>query len=449
MSEESEAMDSSGSVWDSGSVGLLFFFAGNIVVLLAVIFGMEFVTLCTRHHDARALKERDVASAMAAWDGVWYHRIASEGYAYHPDRMSNVAFFPLFPLTARCVAAVTTLTMHDAMLLTSHGYLAGAFWLAGIYLQKRRQAVHRMTKEASGTPKMSESQSVLQTPESSGHLCRLAANEDESRFALLAMALYPTTFYLRMSYSESSFLCVSLLALLGMTCRWPTIVIAAIIGVATSSRSVGVALILPFLWHLWCDRRTIGRFLCQSVLLMPLCVSGLAAFMIFQWQAFGDPLAFVQTHTHWYERMPPESVWERFIAHITLEPLWRVYDSTSPCCWSNDPPNGFPLFSMQFMNPVFVLTSWIVIGWGVYRRQLSAKEILLSLGLVMIPYLTHNYRSCCTAEGRLACVIFPFYIVLGQNLSRLPRCVAIIVFTMMGMLLSIYSALFVQWYWFY
>ena len=222
-----------------------------------------------------------------------------------------------------------------------------------------------------------------------------------------------------------------------------------IIGVATAARSVGVALILPFLWHLWCEQKSTARFLIQSALLMPLCVSGLAAFMFFQWQAFGDPLAFVKAHRHWYERIPPESFRDRIVAHVTLEPLWRVYDSASPCCWSHEPPTGFPLFSMQFMNPIFVLASWIAIGWGAYRRVLSGKEVWLSLGLLAIPYLTHNYRSCCTAEGRLASVIFPFYIVLGSWLSRLPQALSTGLVAMMSVLLAIYTALFIQWYWFY
>ena len=406
----------SGSVFDSGFVGLMFYFVGNLIVLTAVVFGMEFVTLCTGHHDARAIVERDVSDAMAAWDGVWYQRIASDGYSYDPERMSNIAFFPLFPMTARCVAKVTGLRMHDAMLLTSHGFLMAAFWIAGVYLHKRAK------QRDSGR---------------------------ESQFVLLAMAVYPTTFYLRMSYSESSFLCASLLAMLGMVCRWPTLAIAMIIGVATAARSVGVALILPFLWHLWCERKSTGRFLYQAALLMPVCVSGLAAFMIFQWQAFGDPLAFVKAHRHWYERIPPESYWDRIVAHVTLEPLWRVYDPTSHCCWSHEPPTGFPLFSMQFMNPIFVLASWIAIGWGAYRIVLSGKEVWLSLGLLAIPYLTHNYRSCCTAEGRLASVIFPFYIVLGFWLSHLPQALSTGLIAIMSILLAAYTALFIQWYWFY
>jgi len=35
------------------------------------------------------------------WDSQWYVAIAREGYAPRADRMSNVAFFPLFPYLAR------------------------------------------------------------------------------------------------------------------------------------------------------------------------------------------------------------------------------------------------------------------------------------------------------------------------------------------------------------
>jgi hypothetical protein len=41
--------------------------------------------------------------ASANWDGHWYLGIAASGYSYLPGTDSNVAFFPVFPLTMRFV----------------------------------------------------------------------------------------------------------------------------------------------------------------------------------------------------------------------------------------------------------------------------------------------------------------------------------------------------------
>jgi len=42
------------------------------------------------------------------WDGWWYVNIAEHGYSYRPGHMSAVAFFPVYPLVVRAVAASGT-----------------------------------------------------------------------------------------------------------------------------------------------------------------------------------------------------------------------------------------------------------------------------------------------------------------------------------------------------
>ena len=186
-----------------------------------------------------------------------------------------------------------------------------------------------------------------------------------------------------------------------------------------------------------------------AVLLLPLCVWGICAYMFYQWYVFDEPLAFVKTQIHWYQRTPPEGWWEWIFAHITLEPFWRVYDSGSVCYWAKGPPREFPLFNLQFMNPILVLSSWGVVAWGAFQKRLCPKEILLSIGLLGIPYLTHAYRASCTSEARYASVVFPCYIVIGHLLSRMRGGVSTIIFAVMAVFMAIYTALFVQWYWFY
>lgn len=384
-------------------------------VVLGVWFGLESVQRAFEHPDASASDEHLNAGAFGPWDGVWYRRIAADGYSYDPSQMSTVAFYPLYPLAAGLVARGTGLSVDDSLLITSQLMLLGAFVLFGMYSQRR---VGSLT-------------------------------EKEADYSLLALGLFPTTFWMRMSYSESTFLFVVLLAMLGMASMWRPVVIAVIIGLATCARPMGVALIPPFLWHLWTERRSAIQFIRSSVSLLPLCVWGIVAFMGYQWYAFDEPLAFLKTAAHWNERHLPSGWWHWIVAHATLEPLWQVYDPASTCCWSNDSPNGFPLFSMSFMNPVFVLFAWGGIGFGAWRKWICSKELLLCLGLFAIPYFTHAWRACGSSEARYTSVVFPFYIVLGQMLSRMPTVLSTMLLAVSAVLLAMYSALFVQWYWFY
>lgn len=170
--------------------------------------------------------------------------------------------------------------------------------------------------------------------------------------------------------------------------------------------------------------------------------------MAYQWQVFGEPLAFVKTQIHWHEFTVPKEWWFQVWTHLTLEPLWQVYLPDCPCYWANDRPKTLFL-SMQFANPLIVLFTWGAIGIGAYRRQLTIHEAFLCVGLLAIPYVTHAYRSCCVSEARYASVVFPFYIVLGHWFNRCSNRSVLLIYTTFAVYLSIYSSLFVSWYWFY
>ncbi len=74
--------------------------------------------------------------ALTRWDGVWYGRIAEQGYGYShvsPDGrlMSDQAFFPLYPLAERAVSAVTGLPAVQSGLAISA--VSSVVAAAGIY----------------------------------------------------------------------------------------------------------------------------------------------------------------------------------------------------------------------------------------------------------------------------------------------------------------------------
>ena len=304
---------------DAFGIGLPFYYLTSLIVIVAVVFAVDFVPLCTRHPGSR--KRVDLLSAFSAWDGEWYAQIASAGYSYDPERMSSVAFFPLYPSLAGALVHTTGMRAESALLVVSHGALIGLFVLLVMYVRQRFPG----------------------------------AGAGLAEFTVLAMGLFPTTFYFRMTYTESVFLLVTLLALYGMERHWGLLAIASIIGLATAARTVGVALVPVFGLYLWqrlrqgeasgvpaqgpsdCPtpprhvstltqgaRRALGSWLVPFTLLLPVCCWGLLGYVLFQWVAFNEPLAFVKTQAHWNER--PLGLQEQLIGAVTLEPIRAVYD---------------------------------------------------------------------------------------------------------------------------
>lgn len=398
------------SLWSDVAISLLIFYLSSVLIVVAVLFGQRYVSMCELHSRSAVEPINNDTALFAVWDGEWYHSIVEDGYSYDPNEMSNVAFYPLYPATASVVRQLTGCSSHDALFITSHAYLLAAFLLFAMYLRRRQ------------------------------------ADTTANHYHLLALGVAPITFWMHMSYSESCFLAVILLAMIAMQRNWPVIVIALLVGLCTAARPVGVAAILPFLWHLRQRQLQIAQLVLTGCVLLPLCIWGLASYSFFQWWQFSNPFAFIQTQENWFGREASEGWIARAWVHLSLEPMRGVYDENSPCCWKHDPSHNFPLFNMQFMAPIFVLTAWVGVGFGFYRKILTLDETLLACGLFAIPYLTHSFRHCMNSDVRYMSVAFPIYILCGTCLSRLPSSIFGAVCAVSGALLAAYTALFTRWY---
>jgi hypothetical protein len=387
--------------------GLLYYYLTGLVPLLGVLVSHQY--LKPAPHPAGP--SGDLFAAFARWDGQRYTEILQHGYTYDPNTNSNVAFFPAFPLLGRAVAWLAGLRPEVALLLVGHICLAAAFVLLAAY------AHHRVDKGS-------------------------------ATYVLLAFGLFPTTFFFRMAYSEPLFLLGASLTLYGLDRRWPLFVVAALIGFTTATRPVGVALLLPLLLHLkerssgWLGAA--GRFLA----LLPLACWGLLAFMAYQYHAFGDPLAFARTQEHW--RMRPPVPWpDRLYALATLEPLWSVFDPSSPCFWQRHEPTGSPLFSLHLANALYFLLTAGLVVLGAWKSWLNRLEVALAAGLLLIPYVTRSHEMCLAGMGRFAAVVVPLYLVLGRLLARLPPAGAALAAALSAFLMGTYAAFFAAWYRFF
>jgi hypothetical protein len=220
-SQGTKPLANSGSDWLSClSRGFLYYYFTSTIVVVAAVLGNDLLPR-PKHPLAKA---GDALHAFANWDGEWYERIVTSGYAYDPARPSSVAFFPAYPLLARGLACSTGLDPAVSLLVVSHVSLVAAFALSIAYVRLR----------------YSDGRAGL------------------GEYVVLSLGLFPTTFFFRLVYSEALFILLSVLCLYGMARRWPLLILAMSVGVATAARPVGLALVPPFVLHVW-HRSASGR----------------------------------------------------------------------------------------------------------------------------------------------------------------------------------------------
>ncbi|MGI8436167.1 MAG: mannosyltransferase family protein, partial [Chthoniobacterales bacterium] len=114
-----------------------------------------------------------LVNMWSRWDAGWYHNVAEHGYNFSPDKPSNVAFFPVYPMLLRATHAVVhsrkAIWWLVCGIIVSNAALLGCL----IYLFL---------------------------------LARLEFDEETARRAVLYLLIFPTTLFLSAVYSESVFL---------------------------------------------------------------------------------------------------------------------------------------------------------------------------------------------------------------------------------------------------
>lgn len=397
------------SIAECLSIGSLFYYLTSLIPILGVVAGDEFVHPLGENPIAT---NADLISRFSNWDGVWYKRIAREGYQEEQSINVAFAFFPAYPLLGRWIAQATGMRLELALLLVSHAALLAAFVLTVAYVHRR------YPDNFSGT-----------MPE----------------FVLLAFGLIPSTCFFRFTYTESLFVFLIVLGLYGMERRWPLVLLAAIVGTTSAVRAVGVGFAPAFLVHIWGSvPHTRWNFL-RTMLIAPLTCWGIIAYMLFQLIQFGDPLLFVKAEVACTQRQ--EQSWpDKIQSDLTLATVWRVYDPAVRDYWQNHDAVHNPLFSLPFANPLYFIIAAALISVGIRKRWLNRVEATLSGFLLLIPYFSKGYDICMVGTARFVSVIFPLYLVMGNILVRLPPTLVAALLALGGFYLALYAALFAAHY---
>jgi Mannosyltransferase (PIG-V) len=222
--------------------------------------------------------------SMLNWDGQWYARICASGYDYDASGPSSINFFPAYPLTARMLCKSSGLSCETSLIIVSNFFFLLSMIFLDVYLAYKRAD---------------------------------AAARDLS---LLALTIVPTALFFRVAYTESMFLAEVIILLVMFQRRSPLLAQAAVIGLATGTRSMGIALIPAFLVHAW--RRLSGpKRVIIPFLLLPVACWGVLAFMTYQGLAFGTPLACAKGQYLSALRVA-DNLSDKVVSLVTFEPAW-------------------------------------------------------------------------------------------------------------------------------
>ncbi len=388
-------------------------------VLGGVLFGRDYLTRQNYDNFPGFMMDQPLSNdlnAFANWDGVWYADIASKGYTHNPDEGSYVVFFPLYPLLGRAVMKLTGLDAVLSLLMVSHLCLIGSIAVL------RRYLAHRF-------------------PDWSTAQCDFAT--------VIPLCLPPSMFF-RLAYSESLFLLIILLGMYGMERRWRPWIVALLFGAAAGTRAVGAGLSLVAMYYTWQATAVAGRALAirriaYTLAVFPLSLWGLLMFMGMLWSQFGDPLLFQTNHAHYDHRtgLPRgEKLWNL----VRLEPIWSVYFGQTRNLWTTLEPVKNPLFVQRFMNPINFVVACGLVGAGGVQKLLNRRELLLSLVLLGIPYVTKGHDGAMVGMSRYVSVVFPAWIVLARVVWSCPEYARTIYVAIAVAFLAINSAQFAAWY---
>jgi len=244
---------------------MLIFLTSRLVVLVAAHVGAAMMTPERRSEWAWIPDKSDLfrgpppptlIAPFVRWDANFYLTIARFGYPERPrddGPVYAIAFFPLYPLAVRFLAALVGNYFWAAVLV------ANAFALLASFL-------------------------IFQLGKTYGSI------EDGLRAALL-LSIAPGSHFLSFPYPESMFVAFIAAALLAL--RRDKLWVAAALGaLACATRSAGVVVTLCLLYVAWQGGQSRARSF-SAICAAAMTLSSLALFAAFCSRKYGDPLAFV------------------------------------------------------------------------------------------------------------------------------------------------------------
>jgi Mannosyltransferase (PIG-V) len=372
-----------------------------------------------------------LAAPVARWDSAWYLAIAH--YGYRPDlghfTASRAAFFPLYPLGIRALAAL------GIPAIVAGAAISLAAFAAALY------GLHRLTTLELGA--------------------RSARASEAARLAVLATAFAPMAFFFSAVYSESLFLALSIgMFWASRNGRWATAGVLG--GLAAATRSAGLVLIVPAaVFYLWGPREDraadltalaggLGALrrryrLRADVLWLALIPAGAGALSLGLALAGGDPLAPLRAQAVWGRHFqgPFVAVWDGLRAAFEgarqLLSFQRAHVYFPEATGSPTVAAGHNLVQLAFL--IAAAPALLAVA-----RRLPAPYALYVVAALAMPLSEPVAGQPLMSLPRFLLVLFPLSIAGGAWLADHPRARKPVL-AASAALMVVFLAQFATWHW--
>jgi dolichyl-phosphate-mannose-protein mannosyltransferase len=333
---------------------ILIFLCSRVVVALGLLFAQKYMPIDAGVWSAGPSWYHQ----LLQWDSEWYFKIVTDGYRYNgdPTIQQNIVFYPLYPMLARGLAAISGISAPNALLLVAN--ISG--FCAILLLFK---------------------------------LVREEFRDDLGLASVALLSFFPASVLLSAGYTES--LELLLIVSFFLVLKQKRFLSAAFLaGLAVADRSTGILLTPILVFEMWFNRHQ-KALLPAIIPCVVIATSGLWLFMIYLWYDFGSPMAFSEGQAAFHQGT---TIGARLMSALKFEPFARlILDDWNP--WGLD----------SWFTLAFIIL--IIHGWFRLRSSWS----LFAAGVLLLPYLTLSGGPAgFVSMNRFNLISFPLFVVLAE-----------------------------------
>lgn len=320
------------------------------------------------------------------WDAEHYTAIARSGYEFKADKLQhNVAFFPLYPLLTRAVAAAMP-GEEDQPFICAEAFVSHVAALAAMFLLYA--------------------------------FVRRVGDHVAASWAVCLACFYPPSLFFSAGYTESLFLALvvgsGLAAMAGR--YWPA---AIILGVASACRPTAVAFLPTLLLLAWFDRKRsggVGVKIARTAGLAALSVTGTIAYLVYLRSTFGRWDVYFANAGAW--KLPTRGEFS-VGGVLTLQPWWHRVQLLLDCFTADGV--RFDEIVAPYQPLVLWLPAAVIIAVLalIFDRSRLRVFHLIPLLVVAIPYWqSQGTFPMFESIPRFLTSAYPLYVVCGIWLAR-------------------------------
>ena len=325
-----------------------------------------------------------VLNFRSNFDGVHYVLIAAQGYNY-----GQQAFFPLYPKLIHFFHRYYPNPIIIGVVINSI-----SFFMALFFLNK---------------------------------LIQLDYSSPVSKWTILCLLIFPTSFFYSAVYTEGLFFLLVILSFYLVRTRhlWLGCIFAALAGY---TRLVGIflfpALLIEILslYHLSPLKEQ-----CKKLIPLAIVPLGLLIYMYYLHETTGDPLNFYHMQSAFQQQrsthiiLPYQVIWRYIKMIFMVNPL----DFSYLTIW------------LEFLTGITFITLSII---SILKQRLSYA--IFNLFALMLPTLTGIFTSL----PRYVLICFPVFILAGQAMTA-NKYLRVFILVTSGLLWIVYLSLFSRGYW--